>query len=133
MCHTSHQHAHETLSHTYTYTHTALSLSRASASQPASQQRRAVVAHQQKPPRLTRRKQKKTRVSGRNVAVRGIGRGRGRRRDHARFAPTRKNARSVATKNCQYYLRAYAVLPPRVSPTANFRRRARLTAARRSA
>lgn len=111
-CHTSHTdartHAYEA-SHIY---NTSLSLTRVPAARDCTQQKA----------RLTRRKQKKTRASGENFALRIAGKA-GGRRCYARVRwLTRKNARSVATKNCQYYLSAAnAVLPPRVCfPPGNF-------------
>lgn len=110
-CHTSHTNTH---THAYEANHiynTSLSLTRVPAARDCTQQKA----------RLTRRKQKKTRASGENFALRTTGEAGGRRCDARVWWLTRKNARSVATKNCQYYLSAAnAVLPPRVFSSWEF-------------
>jgi len=79
--------------------------------------------------RLTRRKQKKTLGSDENHGL-GDAEDTGVRRRDARVRrPTRKNARSVVTKNCQYYLRERGFATP-CFPPGNFRARARFRRAR---
>lgn len=83
----------------------------------------ARIAHNKRP-RLTRRKQKKTLGFSENHGLRGAGGAGARRRDARARRPTRKNARSVPTKNCQYYLRERGFATP-CFPPGNFRARAR--------
>lgn len=107
---TSHQHTHTRtgITHGLTLTHGC--------------KRRADCTQQKA--RLTRRKQKKTLGFDENHGLRGAGDAGARRRDARARRPTRKNARSVPTKNCQYYLRERGFATP-CFPPGNFSARAR--------